>query len=169
MEFLKSNIGEEWMDLVEEFPEFILELSPCVMSWYEMYIENLKKRNLPFIDKSELCNLRYSFECGVGWKNLIREYFIEVRRLINMARTNGHDLSYKTCIFKEKFGQLRDQGDFYGDDRSLYIAEFYKIGEILDKSSNICEKCGEHGSLRQGGWVKTLCDKHAEERYGKIE
>jgi hypothetical protein len=168
MEFLKSTIEGEWMDLVEEFPEFILELSPCVERWYEKYIENIKKCK-PLINKSELCNLRYSFECGVGWKPLIREYFIEVRRLIQMARSNGHDLHYKTCIFKEKFGELRDQGDFYGDDRSLYLSEFNKIGEILDKSITICEKCGKHGSIRREGWVKALCDKHAEERYGKIE
>lgn len=165
MEFLKSNIGKEWIDLVEEFPEFIFDLSPYVESWFGVYTENAKKYNLEVVDKKDLCNLRYGFECGVGWKELVREYFTEVRRLVLKAKSNGHDIHYRTFIFKEKFGEIRDQGDFYGDDRSLYIQEFYKIGDILYESILICEKCGDIGSLRtDSGWYKTRCDKHDAER-----
>jgi hypothetical protein len=28
-------------------------------------------------------------------------------------------------------------------------------------SYRICEECGDRGKMRGGGWVRTLCDKHA--------
>jgi hypothetical protein len=31
-------------------------------------------------------------------------------------------------------------------------------------SGNICETCGDKGEHRSGGWIRTLCDKHEEER-----
>ena len=31
-------------------------------------------------------------------------------------------------------------------------------------SYEICEVCGEKGERRNGGWIKTLCDTHEEER-----
>lgn len=165
MEFKKAHIEEEWMDLVNEFPEFILELSPYVETWYESMIKHCEKFNLTPITKEDLTNLRYGFECSIGWKELIREYFTEVRKLMQKVELNGHDVHYKTCIFKEKFGELVDQGDFYGDDRNLYIKEFNEIGKILYRSNKICEVCGKEATMnRNGFWMKTLCDVHARER-----
>lgn len=154
MQFLKSNIEEEWMDLVNEFPEFILELSPMVLEWCEKH-EN----------PEELCNLRYSFECGIGWKDIIREYFKQLQTLVERAKSNGDEIYYKTCIFKEKFGELRDQGDFYGPDYKKYYNTYSILSsELTEQSGYICEKCGAPGSKRGGGWVRTLCDEHHNER-----
>ena len=36
-------------------------------------------------------------------------------------------------------------------------------------SYNICEDCGQLGSQRKGSWIRTLCDKHAEERENKLK
>jgi hypothetical protein len=150
MQFLKSNIEEEWMDLVNEFPEFILELSPMVLEWCEKH-EN----------KEELCNLRYSFECGIGWKAIIWEYFNNIRNLINKAKEGGDEVYYKTCIFKEKYGELRDQGDFYGPDSEKYYRAYSALSsDLMTTSGSICEKCGAPGSRRGGGWASTLCDEH---------
>lgn len=59
---------------------------------------------------------------------------------------------------KEKFGTLR----FYytgGDD---YIRGLEAMADSM--SAVICEDCGKPGKLRSGGWVRTLCDGHAEEK-----
>lgn len=59
---------------------------------------------------------------------------------------------------KEKFGTLR----FYytgGDDE---ISGMVRMAESM--SAVTCEECGNPGRQRGGGWVTTLCDKHAEER-----
>jgi len=78
---------------------------------------------------------------GGGWSKLINEFY---RR-----KSEG-------CIVfgvKEKYGTLRI--DYYGtDDSDLEI-------EIMEKSSKVCEVCGELGETRTDrGWYKTLCDKH---------
>jgi hypothetical protein len=59
---------------------------------------------------------------------------------------------------KEKFGTLR----FYysgGDDE---ISGMVRMAEAM--SSVTCEECGTPGKQRGGGWVRTLCDQHAEEK-----
>ena len=164
MEFSKKNIGGEWEDLASEFPEFIYDLSPEVEEWYE----SLKKNPSIEVEKEDLCNLRYGFECNIGWKEIIREYFKSIRNLLKEAHDNGDEVFYKTFIFKEKFGELRDQGDFYGKDSIKYRTMYYALQDILvKKSANVCEVCGEEGVLmvKRGGfgWIKTLCPKHSEE------
>jgi hypothetical protein len=36
-------------------------------------------------------------------------------------------------------------------------------------SYTICEECGAPGKLRGGGWMRTLCDKHEEERQSRYK
>ena len=165
MEFLISNIGEEWMDLVNEFPEFILELSPYTNEWYCAHVLYAKNFNRIPPSKELICNLRYGFECGIGWKNIIRDYFFQIRNLLNTAKENGDEIHYKTFIFKEKFGELRDQGDFYGPARIEYWDDYVKLDKILlSKSVSVCEVCGGDGVLmRRGGRLKTVCPQHAVE------
>jgi hypothetical protein len=59
---------------------------------------------------------------------------------------------------KEKFGGLR----FYvhGGSQDLW----HRIDAAEQASYHICEKCGAPGVLRSGGWLKTLCDTHHNER-----
>jgi hypothetical protein len=59
---------------------------------------------------------------------------------------------------KEKFGGLR----FYyqgGDDT---VDGMVRMAESW--ASRSCEECGKPGTSRSGGWVRTLCDEHEEER-----
>ncbi|MBY3363788.1 hypothetical protein [Rhizobium laguerreae] len=37
--------------------------------------------------------------------------------------------------------------------------------EAVEASQRTCEKCGQPGRPRTGGWRKTLCDDHARGRY----
>jgi hypothetical protein len=59
---------------------------------------------------------------------------------------------------KEKFGTLR----FYtygGDD---YCHGVIDMAEYM--SGRTCEECGTPGKRTSGGWISTLCEKHAEEQ-----
>jgi hypothetical protein len=162
MNFHKNEITDEWWDVVNQYPEFILDISPFVEEIYVDYSKRGLANMLP--NREDMTNLRYGFECGVGWKDLILEFFQEVRNLINKAKDNGHEIHYKTFILKEKFGELREQGDFYGPDSKIYQDEFYKICDILDKSRKTCEVCGKTGRLVSRTYsLKTLCEDHIKE------
>jgi hypothetical protein len=56
---------------------------------------------------------------------------------------------------KEKFGTLR----FYCDGVvNPEIDAYIQFAESM--SRKMCEVCGNPGSIRTGGWLKTLCDNH---------
>lgn len=90
------------------------------------------------------------------WKNNTRE-----ARLVD----NPHNSIIPDAVpqvtvnqIKEKFGGLR----FYysgGDDT---IDGMVRMAESW--ASHSCETCGNKGLRRGGGWIRTLCDKHEEER-----
>jgi hypothetical protein len=64
---------------------------------------------------------------------------------------------------KEKFGTLR----FYYSGGDDHISGLVRMAEAM--SSCICEECGSSGRIRGNGWVRTLCDAHAQEyNYGDI-
>jgi len=58
---------------------------------------------------------------------------------------------------KEKFGGLR----FYYDGGDDYISGMVTMAETWAGST--CETCGEKGTRRGGGWIRTLCDTHEAE------
>jgi len=136
VQFHKENIDPEWQDLVEEFPCLILEPSPSVLELFRDYGDE-KFPSFPN-RKEDLCNLRFGFECGVGWKGIIRDFFSEVSELMAEAETNGHDFMYRPFILKSKFKTCRDQGDIFGRDATLYRDRYYEISErLFDKSTKI--------------------------------
>jgi hypothetical protein len=63
---------------------------------------------------------------------------------------------------KEKFGTLRFY--YYGGDD--VVSGIERMAESM--SAVMCEECGAPGKSRSGGWIRTLCDAHAEEA-GKNE
>lgn len=58
---------------------------------------------------------------------------------------------------KEKFGGLR----FYYDGGDDTISGMVTMAEVW--AGRVCETCGERGTQRSGGWIRTLCDKHEAE------
>lgn len=58
---------------------------------------------------------------------------------------------------KEKFGGLR----FYYHGGDAEVSGMVRMAEVW--AAQTCETCGESGTLRHGGWVRTLCDKHEDE------
>jgi hypothetical protein len=58
---------------------------------------------------------------------------------------------------KEKFGGLR----FYYQGGDNEVHGMVRMAESW--AAYTCETCGERGTLRHGGWVRTLCDTHEAE------
>ena len=84
-----------------------------------------------------------------GWYGILK-------RLIEDLIELGWDK--QICQVKEKFGGLRFYTNGVSDD-------MYKRIRLAEDASYItCEKCGELGELRGGGWMATLCDEHSEGR-----
>lgn len=163
-QFDKDNIENQWLELVNEFPEIFLEPSPEVLE----YFEEAKEKgwgNMPS-DTTSLVNLRFGFECGFGWQQIIREFCRNMMNLILEAKDNGHVVYYKTFILKEKFGACRSQGEFYGPDATIYKERYHNIlGLLEEKSLNTCEVTGKEGkrvSRKGSGWMKTLSKEIAE-------
>jgi hypothetical protein len=64
---------------------------------------------------------------------------------------------------KEKFGTLR----FYYDGGDDYIRGLDAMADSM--SGRICEDCGKPGKRTTGGWIRTLCDEHTQEKEIKDE
>ena len=112
---------------------------------FENYLESIGGlENGFFIDRPPITS-RYFFSVSDGWLPMIQE-------LIEKCIDAGWDK--QICQVKEKFGGLRFYINSANDD------VWNIIGEYENKSYEICEECGEKGELREGGWLRTLCDKH---------
>lgn len=105
-------------------------------------LKDKKPRN-PFRSRIYDCGF---FEIGPGWYGL-------VKTLIEQAVSKGWNK--EICQVKEKFGGLR----FYINGASNEVHDI--IHKYESMSYKICEECGESGKERTGGWIRTLCDKHA--------
>ncbi len=168
IEFSRSYISPEWQDLVDEFPEIFLDLSPSVL---DIFVKHYHWKSGKPQETKDLCNLRYGFECGIGWKSIIRDFCVEIRELCEKAKAKGHTIFYKSFILKEKFGVLREQGDFYGPDSAFYHQDYNRISSGLEeKSQFVCETTGKPGILRNiGGWWVTICNEELKKKYKEFD
>lgn len=111
---------------------------------FNKYLESIGGlENGYYTDREPITSAGF-FELGPGWYGMLKN-------LIDELIAAGWDK--QLCQAKEKFGTLR----FYVNATN---SECHKIiSKYEDISSTVCEKCGEPGELRQGGWISTLCDK----------
>jgi len=94
-----------------------------------------------------------------GWDDLL----LEVNERLAVL-----DPGYEINQVKEKFGGLRYyitcSDDLYRlEGNDVRDAMYRIIGEAEDRSTTICEYCGQPGKARSLSWIKTLCDEHAGE------
>lgn len=99
-----------------------------------------------------MADYQISFGAGAGWYQLIRQLLEDLDA--HRQQTGGE---IKICQIKEKFGGLR-----------VYINEgdetaFQMILKAEDASYKICDMCGQPGRQRGPGWIRTRCDRHADE------
>jgi len=99
------------------------------------------------------------FECGDGWHRIVYDLSVAVEA---SARQRGVDPDSDQWPLvqqvKEKYGALR----FY-----LWNAneEMGKLVEEAERQSlRTCEQCAQAGRVRNGGWVRTLCDRCEREQ-----
>ena len=118
-------------------------------------------RNAPITQTS----MSWGFECGDGWYNLIDilcrniQHHVDWNHLGSNEPTSPDKLAQPVVSqVKEKFGGLRFYLDYYVDD---HIQGMIQMAESM--SHHICEECGNKGKLRNGNWLRTLCDQHAAE------
>ena len=94
----------------------------------------------------------WGVECDDGWFDIIYVLCIKIQPLAAKIK------DFQVVQIKEKFGGLR----FYVSHGNEEIHTLIQEAEEL--SFKTCEVCGEPGQLRGGGWLKTLCGKHHNER-----
>jgi hypothetical protein len=172
-------------DLVKKYPElFVVEEDSqepfahfgfeCGIGWYDiidkacqiiyseykhhLYMQKMYKRDLDDIEKT--IQKRQSWD-----KDKTREWIIahteaSYSSYSKMAEEEKERLP-KTAQIKEKFGTLR----WYVDNADKTSQKIIDFAELM--SENTCEVCGEYGKTYRTGWHKTLCLKHAIEKYGK--
>jgi hypothetical protein len=95
------------------------------------------------------------FEHGDGWFDILWRLCEELEPLVAELEATG-GVPFEVLQVKEKFGGLR----FYVNCRND-AAIRQRIGIAADESFRSCEICGQPGELRDGSWIKTLCDQHA--------
>jgi hypothetical protein len=96
------------------------------------------------------------WEVGDGWMPLVKEVHTKLKHL---------DPNYTILQIKEKFGGLRYYFSPSPDCPEVVRDIMLDVTNVAEhRSTYLCELCGKHGELRDGGWYKTLCNEHHEER-----
>lgn len=102
------------------------------------------------------------FAIGAGWWPIIESLCANIQSHIDWQNKNHekHPVVEQVVVeqIKEKFGGLR----FYYQGGDEKIQGMVRMAESW--ASTICEECGLPGKSRNTGWIKTLCNKHYEER-----
>ena len=98
------------------------------------------------------------FAVGAGWYPILEILCSNIQHHLDWKNRESLVVpQVEVDQIKEKFGGLR----FYytgGDDE---ISGMVRMAEAW--ADVACEECGAAGKRRNGGWIRTLCDKHEEE------
>ena len=128
------DVGDGWFDLLD---------ATCALL-YHPYVQ--AQRNYTYAREAE-------GTAPYAGAEVITAVDVERARLEMAARAEEVPVAVQV---KEKFGTLRFSvsGGSAQDDAYITFAEYF--------SGRVCEECGAPGKRRGGGWVRTLCDVHAE-------
>lgn len=115
---------------------------------FEKYPKIFSEKDLPLTESL----MRFGFECGDGWYNLIDALCFELQGFIDTNKTP----QVTACQVKEKLGGLR----FYvnGADKNSYNI----IKKYEDESFKTCEFCGSKHKVETKGrpyWIRSLCER----------
>lgn len=144
--------------------------------------EALLRRDFPQL----YMHLRYGFECGDGWFGLLQLLSEDLEALQLRWPPEWHVCAAQV---KEKFGGLRFYLRYPRQERTRWMRLkewLYHKGQRLpliggwiarlgryapvhaliraaeELAIETCDVCGEPGCLREGSWLRTRCDPHAE-------
>lgn len=138
--------------------------------WNEQEYESFAKKMEESFPK--MFSGRYGgFAVGAGWWPIIEALSGQIQSYIDWKNRSA-EAGYKDFQpvnqvvveqVKEKFGGLR----FYYTGGDEQIHGMVRMAESW--AAHTCEECGHPGKSRGGGWIKTLCDKHDEERKARYK
>ncbi len=124
----------------------------------------------------EFCsNVYCGFGVGDGWLPILDKLFNNMKHHVNQIKSHNkwytecknrpgtdpnvlanhslkEELNPQVAQVKEKFGLLR----IYIDNTDEYIDGLVSMAESI--SAITCEDCGLPGEMRDGGWLRTLCN-----------
>lgn len=110
-------------------------------------------RNAP-MNRTAMC---WGFDVGDGWFSIIWHASQKIEKILR-EKYAGVEHPPRASQVKEKFGTMR----FYmssGDDDIWAITDAAEAASV-----GVCENCGALGSIRDDGWLRTLCDECHETR-----
>jgi hypothetical protein len=129
---------------------------------YQEYESFTKRMEAQFPKMFE--NKYGGFACGQGWWPLLEQLCGTIQHHIDWKEKQGNPIPQVVIEqIKEKFGTLR----FYYQGGDEYISGAVSFAENL--TDQLCEDCGGIGKRRSGGWIRTLCDVHENERQARQE
>jgi len=96
-------------------------------------------------------------EVPTGWRKIVGS----AMSVFDLMRVKC-DAEVTIAQIKEKFGGLRIY--WSGDTDISAVREVLDAAVMVAESRawKTCEVCGETGKTRGDGWIRTLCDGHAE-------
>lgn len=104
------------------------------------------------------------FAVGAGWWPILQALCENIQHYLNWKNKTSETVPQVIVEqIKEKFGGLR----FYYQGGDAEISGMVRMAEAW--ASHSCETCGVPGTSRNGGWIRTLCDRHETERNAGIE
>lgn len=159
------------LKIIEKYPEIFLFQNfrgrghfvfECDDGWYNILdilfneiTSTIKSNNKQYRQLSEAQDM-----IDNGYRSDVPEYL--QNRISSLNNGNGkwpEEMDFPVVQqVKEKFGTMRVYVKGW-DDR---VEDIIRFAESM--SAVTCERCGNVGELRGGGWVKTLCDEHEKER-----
>ena len=126
---------------------------------YEKFAERMEK------SYPKMFSGKYGgFAVGKGWYPIIERLCSNIQQHLEWANRDREVVEQVVVEqIKEKFGGLR----FYYQGGDEQVHGMVRMAEAW--AGIACEDCGGIGKRRSGGWVRTLCDKHEQERNERIE
>lgn len=148
----------QWQqDIIQKYPSIYLEPNPALKNYFS------EPEYIKLINTPGFCNLRFGFEFGEGWMELVDNFSTVIDNTLKLINNSDSKYYVKSFIFKEKFGTLRFQGHINLPNPYNHLIYAY-IEYIERKSAYICELTGKFGWLCvNGGVYKTLSAEKAKE------
>jgi hypothetical protein len=98
--------------------------------------------------------MSFGFQHEDGWFDILWRLCEDLEPRV-AALEKQTERPFEVLQVKEKFGGLR----IYVNDADDNIRLRIETAQL--ESFRTCEICGQPGTRREGGWIKTLCDEHA--------
>jgi hypothetical protein len=106
----------------------------------------------------------WGLSVGDGWYDLIDTLCWNIQSYIDNNSSETRVIPQVVAEqVKEKFGTLR----FYTSGGDRLIDGMIWFAESM--SGRICETCAKPATLRNAGWIVTLCDEHQTERENRFK